>query len=207
MLKLSIFHYTIDKGGTYMEQIQIGSFLKKLRKEKGITQEQFAEVLNVSARTISRWENGNNMPDISLLIKIADFFDVSIPEIINGERKNENMEEEIKEIAESLTNYADVEKNILLKRVRLISILGLITLLLGLSMEFIQANSQIPIYESIKGICLGFSIGSLITMVLYTSGILTKIQKKQKKHMKLLFSILCAIVTICIITSLIASFT
>ena len=189
-----------------MEQIQIGSFLKKLRKEKGITQEQFAEVLNVSARTISRWENGNNMPDISLLIEIADFFDVSIPEIINGERKRETMEEKIKEVAECLTDYADTEKTILLKRARIISILGLIALLSGLVMEFIQANSQIPIYESIKGICLGFSVGSLITMVLYTTGILAKIKKKRKKYMKLLSVICFAIVAICIVTSLIASF-
>lgn len=181
--------------------------MKKLRKEKGITQEQFAESINVSARTISRWENGNNMPDISLLVEIADFFDVSISEIINGERKNETMEEEIKEVAESLTDYADAEKTILLKRARIISILGLIALLLGLIMEFISANSKIPIYESVKGICLGFGVGSLITMVLYTTGILIKIKKKNNKHMKLLSAICLVIVVACIITSLIATFT
>ena len=41
-----------------MDQVKIGNFLKKLRKEKGITQEQLAEILNVSGRTVSRWENG-----------------------------------------------------------------------------------------------------------------------------------------------------
>ena len=70
-----------------MDQKKIGSFLRELRKEQRITQEDLAEKLNVSSRTISRWETGSNMPDISLLIEIADFFDVSIPEIINGERK------------------------------------------------------------------------------------------------------------------------
>ncbi len=49
-----------------MDQKRIGSFLKELRKEKGITQERVAEKLNVSARTVSRWETGRNMPDISL---------------------------------------------------------------------------------------------------------------------------------------------
>ncbi len=49
-----------------MDQKRIGSFLKELRKEKGITQEQVAEKLNVSARTVSRWETGRNVPDISL---------------------------------------------------------------------------------------------------------------------------------------------
>lgn len=74
-----------------MDQKKIGSFLRELRKEQRITQEDLAEKLNVSSRTISRWETGSNMPDISLLIEIADFFDVSIPEIINGERKSEIM--------------------------------------------------------------------------------------------------------------------
>lgn len=46
-----------------MDQIKIGSFLKKLRKEKNLTQESLAEKLNVSARTVSRWETGSNMPD------------------------------------------------------------------------------------------------------------------------------------------------
>ena len=74
-----------------MDQIKVGAFLKDLRKEKEITQEQLAEELGVSGRTISRWETGKNMPDISLLVEIAEFFDVSIPEIIKGERKSESM--------------------------------------------------------------------------------------------------------------------
>ncbi|WP_243033603.1 helix-turn-helix domain-containing protein, partial [Blautia obeum] len=60
-----------------MDQVKIGNFLKKLRKEKGITQEQLAEILNVSGRTVSRWETGNNMPDISILVDIADYYDIS----------------------------------------------------------------------------------------------------------------------------------
>ena len=56
------------KGGLYMEQIKIGSFLKKLRNEKGLTQVQLAEQLNVSNRSVSRWETGSTLPDISILI-------------------------------------------------------------------------------------------------------------------------------------------
>ena len=62
-----------------MDQKQIGSFLKELRKERKLTQEQLAEKLNVSGRTVSRWETGNNMPDISLLLEISELYDVSIP--------------------------------------------------------------------------------------------------------------------------------
>lgn len=49
----------------------------------------------------------NNMPDISLLIELAEFYDISIPEIVNGERKNEKMNEEVKEVAQTLSAYAD----------------------------------------------------------------------------------------------------
>ena len=52
------------KGGNSMDQKKIGRFLKELRKEKVITQEQLAEKINVSGRTVSRWETGSNMPDI-----------------------------------------------------------------------------------------------------------------------------------------------
>lgn len=106
-----------------MDQKKIGSFLKELRKEKGITQEEFAENLNVSGRTVSRWETGTNMPDISLLIEIAEFFDVSIPEIINGERKSEIMNEEVKEVADKLSDYANAEKETIIKNIRSYSIM------------------------------------------------------------------------------------
>ena len=75
-----------------MDQVRIGSFLKELRKEKNLTQEQLAECFGVSNRTISRWETGNNMPDIGMLVEIADFYEVSIPEIIDGKRKSRDME-------------------------------------------------------------------------------------------------------------------
>ena len=188
-----------------MDQKKIGSFLKELRKEKGITQEQFAEILNVSGRTISRWETGSNMPDISLLIDIADYFDVSIPEIINGERKGAIMEKEVKEVAEVMSDYAEAEKELLLKRVRIISIVGLIAILTGLTMEFISPDSTIPIYECLKGTCLGFSIGALITMVLYTTGMLEKIKAKKAKYTKPIAIISFVVVIICFIVSIIAS--
>ena len=56
-----------------MNQVKIGEFLRELRKEKGLTQEQLAEQFNISRRSVSRWETGSNMPDVGLLIEIADF--------------------------------------------------------------------------------------------------------------------------------------
>jgi predicted transcriptional regulators len=191
------------KEAANMNQKKIGSFLKELRKEKGITQEEFAENLNVSGRTVSRWETGVNMPDISLLVDIAEFFNVSIPEIINGERKSEIMEKEVKEVAEAMSNYAAAEKSVILKRVKLISIIGLISLVIGLVMEAINYDSMIPIYECMKETCLGFGVGALATMVLYTTGILEKIKNRKSKQMKIVAIFCSGIIAICIIVSLI----
>ena len=69
-----------------MDQQKTGKYLKSLRNEKKLTQEQLAQVFNVSSRTISRWETGANLPDISLLVEIADFFDVDVRDIIEGEK-------------------------------------------------------------------------------------------------------------------------
>ena len=49
-----------------MDQIKIGSFIKELRKEQNLTQEELAEKFNVARRTVSRWETGSNMPDLEI---------------------------------------------------------------------------------------------------------------------------------------------
>lgn len=89
-----------------MEQKKTGQFLKTLRKEKNITQEVLAETLNVSGRTVSRWETGSNMPDISLLVELSEFYQVSIAEIIDGERKSEKMNQETKDTAIKMAEYS-----------------------------------------------------------------------------------------------------
>ena len=74
-----------------MDQMKIGLFLKELRNEKGLTQEQLAEKLNVSNRSVSRWETASTLPDISLMIELADYYEVDIKELLEGERKSEIM--------------------------------------------------------------------------------------------------------------------
>ena len=68
-----------------MDQIKTGKFIATLRKEKDLTQEQLGEKLGVTNKTISRWENGNYMPDIQMLSLLSKEFDVSINELISGE--------------------------------------------------------------------------------------------------------------------------
>lgn len=93
-----------------MNPKEIGAFLKQLRNEKGITQEQLAEILGVSGRTVSRWETGTNLPDLSILVQISEYYDVEIKEILNGERKSEKMENELKETLLKVADYNELER-------------------------------------------------------------------------------------------------
>lgn len=93
-----------------MDTKKIGEFLRGLRKEKGLTQEQLAEILLVSGRTVSRWETGTNLPDLSILIQMAEFYDVEVKEILDGERRNGKMEKELKETLSKVADYSRLEK-------------------------------------------------------------------------------------------------
>ena len=163
-----------------MDQKKIGSFLKELRKEKGITQEEFAEKLNVSGRTVSRWETGANMPDISLLVEISEFFDISIPEIINGERKSETMNEEIKEVADKLSDYANAEKETIIKNIRIHSIMGTIALFVYCTLELSGAVLQNVIFEKIASYCETLALVTVLMIMLHTSGLMYKMQKRRR---------------------------
>ncbi len=66
-----------------MNQQKVGQFLKELRSQKALTQEQLAERLGVSNRSVSRWENGVTMPDFDLLIQMAKIYDVEVGEILD----------------------------------------------------------------------------------------------------------------------------
>lgn len=79
-----------------MDNIKVGDFLKSLRKAKGFTQEEVADELMVSSKTISRWECGDGLPDISIISSVADLYGVSVDEILKGERriKDEGLKEE-----------------------------------------------------------------------------------------------------------------
>ena len=159
-----------------MDQIKIGGFLKDLRKEKGITQEQLAEKLGVSGRTISRWETGNNMPDISLLVEIAEYFDVSIPEIIKGKRKSEDMKEETKEVAETMSDYAKAEKEQLVKSIRNMSIIGLAALLIFMVLNITGAYDRNDLLRYAYGISEALIYVTVVMFPLYTTGLLSKIR-------------------------------
>ncbi len=73
-----------------MNQIKIGIFIKQCRKEKNLTQEELAQKLGTTSKSISRWENGNTMPDYSILKQLCDELNININELLTGEKIKEN---------------------------------------------------------------------------------------------------------------------
>ena len=153
-----------------MDQIKIGDFMKELRKEKGFTQEQLAEQFNVSRRSVSRWETGSNMPDLSILVDLAEFYDVDIKEIIDGARKSEMMNEEVKEVAVKMADYAVEQKGRLLIWVRRISLAGVVLMAIVLGLQSFDCKPGIGMF-----LCYLFSFLAFVIMLilsLYTNGLL-----------------------------------
>ena len=80
------------KGADSVNTYEFGKFLAQLRKEKGLTQIQLAEQLNVTDKAISRWETGKNYPDIEIFEELSNILDVSISELLEGKRiEKENL--------------------------------------------------------------------------------------------------------------------
>lgn len=69
-----------------MEQEMIGKFIAACRKEKGLTQMQLAEKLNITNRAVSKWETGKSMPDVSLMLDLCDILGINVNELRSGER-------------------------------------------------------------------------------------------------------------------------
>ena len=106
-----------------IDRMKIGKFLRELRNEKGITQEDLAEKYGVSSRSVSRWENGNTLPELGILVELADYYEVEIREMIDGERKSEIVEMEKKETLIKIADYVDKQKRqLILRAIVLISL-------------------------------------------------------------------------------------
>ena len=172
-----------------MDQKKVGSFLRELRKEKQLTQEQLAERFGVTNRSVSRWETGSNMPDLSILVELADFYDVDIRDIIDGERKGEDMNKEEKERLQLVADYAETEKKTLLMRLRIFSIVGLVSLIAGLVMLVLGGDNNLPVYDYLMGTLMGVSIGALLVAVFYSTGALENMRKRKRTLMKVLLVI------------------
>ena len=150
-----------------MDQKKIGGFLKELRREKGVTQEQLAERLGVSSRTVSRWETDSNLPDLDLLMVLADYHGVELRELLDGERKDTTMNPELKETVVKVADYSSQEKQKFARRMCGLFLIG--TVLFTLYLVW-WASGMPEAWERPASCALGFAYGTMLAGVLYTSG-------------------------------------
>lgn len=93
-----------------MDMIKTGDFLRSLRKAKGLTQEDVATRLMLSPKTISRWESGLGLPDISIITDVATLYDVTVDEILKGQRNSKNLKEETEKSNDKKVNNILINK-------------------------------------------------------------------------------------------------
>lgn len=154
-----------------MDQKKIGGFLRELRKEKNVTQEQLAEKLGVSSRTVSRWETGSNLPDLDLLMTLADYHGVELRELLDGERKDFRMDKELEDTVVKVADYSNQEKQTFARRMCVLFIIG--TVLFTLYLVWCAAGMPAH-WEKAASCALGFAYGMMLVGILYTSGRLAR---------------------------------
>ena len=119
------------------------------------------------------------MPDISILINLAEFYNVSIPEIIDGERKSEKMNEEVKETVLKLSDYAETINQKIKIQLFWLTIVALLGMIAFLVIEALGLNTPGSLYEHIASAGLGLDFGMLIVIALYLLGALGEIKAIQ----------------------------
>lgn len=96
-----------------MDQEKIGKFIGERRKKKKITQKEFAELLGVTDKTVSRWENGHYLPDVSLFNDVCEILDIEVAELLKGEKMNKM---EKKDVDETIDKIVDISKDEIKKK-------------------------------------------------------------------------------------------
>ena len=154
-----------------MNQEKIGLFIAKCRREKNMTQEDLAEKLGVSNKSISRWENGKTMMDISLFEPLCNELDISIIELLNGERINDKKKDKL--YTKTLFNYSNKvgSRN---KQV-ILTILFIMSLMPMLLYQFGGMRSV----QEISGLIILLSPITIISIILFLFGIWFKFKNKK----------------------------
>lgn len=159
-----------------MNQNKVGNFIKELRKERELTQEQMAEIFNVSRRTVSRWETGSNLPDLDILIEMSDYYEVDLRELLDGERKKEKMNEEMKETVMKVAEYSNEEKRKMARMTLVYFVLGIVSLVINEGMRFFDLPEVFWV-GFIEGATTGMTLVSMIFGILYVTGAMMKIRE------------------------------
>ena len=163
-----------------MDLVKTGAFLKELRKEKNITQEELAEQMGVSRRTVSRWETGSNMPDMDVLIDISDFYEIDLREILDGERKDKQMDKEMKETILKVSEYENEGKKRNAVVVIIYSALGIIALITNLIINMLEMPDTF-MTGFLKGSTVAVALVAMVLGIIFASGVLAKLYMFKKR--------------------------
>lgn len=141
-----------------MNQAAIGSYIAKKRREKNLTQEQLAETLGVSNKTISKWENGKCMPDYSIIEQLFKELSVTLSELMDGEDAAED----------SVRVYDDEQILDLLRRTQELErqkgiLYGVILVVLGIACNAMSGTvTGSEVQEFISGLLMGLSVAEIL---------------------------------------------
>lgn len=166
-----------------MDQAKIGLYLKELRKEKNLTQEELSEKLGVSRRSVSRWETGNTLPDLDLLIELSDFYDVDLRDMLTGKTEDASMDKELKETALMVAEFSNEEKLKVTKRFHIMFLVGIIAFAAYLVSIFADLGES-PFVAFLQGVTLGISFGMLVIGFIITSHNAEKLRQAKLRMLK-----------------------
>lgn len=140
-----------------MDYRKIGDFIATERKAKKLTQAKLAEKLFISEKTVSKWENGNGIPDTSILSKLCEILDVSINELLNGERipKEDYLNQAEAKLLELQKVKEEGDKRLLFFEI----VIGVLSVTILLSLVLIAAFVDMPDWLRIIIIAFGFIMG------------------------------------------------
>ena len=153
-----------------MDYIKIGNFIKAERKAKNLTQSKLAENLYVSEKTISKWENGNGIPDANSLLKMCEIFGVSLNEILSGEKiVMENNNQKNEQLLLAMTQELELKNKIIWKSMWVIMIVSMTALFGGVCISAFLIPKGIWQLVSILTLCVVFLIPCLYALKLEVS--------------------------------------
>ena len=150
-----------------MDTKKIGTFLKELRNEKGMTQEQLGEKIGVTNKTISRWETGNYMPPVDCLNMLSDIYDISINEILAGERASGDVFTKIAEQNITVT-LKELEKDCQTFEKKMMCMLAVTTLLTIIILTLLPMETIKDVIVMILVVAVAFIANTLNIVALAT---------------------------------------
>lgn len=152
-----------------MDYKKIGNFIAQERKVKKLTQTKLAEQLYVSEKTISKWENGNGIPDTNSLVKLGEIFGVSLNELLNGERGVMENKEQNEKLLLDMAKELEIKNKIIWKSMWVIMIISMIALFAGLLLTAFFIPEGIWQFVSIICLCIVFLIPCFYALKLEVS--------------------------------------